>query len=92
MLLEKAWAKLSGSYGNIEAGYPHEVLNTFLVSPCFYYEIPSTLIKQTFEKVFLWNNLKSATQHRRPICAGSRQAHTCKGIKPAHTYSILGAY
>ncbi len=37
MLLEKLWAKLSGSYGNISAGYPHEVLNTFLVAPCFYY-------------------------------------------------------
>ena len=23
MLLEKAWAKLSGSYGNTSAGYPH---------------------------------------------------------------------
>ena len=36
MLLEKAWAKLSGSYGNTSAGYPHEVLNTFLQAPCFY--------------------------------------------------------
>jgi hypothetical protein len=26
------------------------------------------------------------------MCAGSRQAYTCKGIKAAHTYSILGAY
>jgi hypothetical protein len=37
MLLEKAWAKLRKSYGSIGSGYSHEVLNTFLVSPSFYY-------------------------------------------------------
>lgn len=37
--MEKAWAKISGSYGNISAGYPHEVLNTFVVAPCFYFEL-----------------------------------------------------
>lgn len=25
------------------------------------------------------------------MCAGSRQAYTCKGIKAAHTYSVLDA-
>lgn len=46
MLLEKAWAKISGSYGNISAGFPHEVFNTFSVSPCFYYDIPNTVLKE----------------------------------------------
>jgi hypothetical protein len=27
-----------------------------------------------------------------PVCVGSRQAHTCKGIRPAHTYSLLDSY
>lgn len=26
------------------------------------------------------------------MCAGSRQAHVCKGIKPGHTYSLLACY
>jgi hypothetical protein len=37
MLIEKAWAKIKGSYGNISSGCPHEVLNTFSVAPCFYF-------------------------------------------------------
>lgn len=46
MLLEKVWAKLSGSYGDTSAGYPHEVLSTFLVAPCFYEDIPFQILKQ----------------------------------------------
>ena len=39
MLIEKAWAKIKGSYGAISAGCPHEVLQTFSVAPCYYYQI-----------------------------------------------------
>lgn len=91
MLLEKAWAKLKGSYGDTSAGYPHEVLNTFSVAPCFYYEISDSLYKDPISKIILWNTVKSGIQSRMPICAGSRQAYTCKGIKAAHTYSLLDA-
>jgi hypothetical protein len=37
MLLEKAWAKIKGSYGAIEAGTPHEVFNAFCMAPSFTY-------------------------------------------------------
>jgi hypothetical protein len=43
MLLEKAWAKIKGSYGNISAGCPHEVLNTFSVAPCLYFPVHEQL-------------------------------------------------
>jgi calpain-15 len=39
VLLEKAWAKVNGSYDNISAGNPHEVLNKFSVAPVFYHNI-----------------------------------------------------
>lgn len=39
ILLEKAWAKLSGSYGMTSEGYSHEVFNTFSLAPCIYTEI-----------------------------------------------------
>ena len=34
MILEKAWAKIHGSYENIEAGGCKEVLNDFTGAPC----------------------------------------------------------
>ncbi len=39
LLLEKAWAKLCGSYEKTESGHPHSVLNTFSIAPCFYYDL-----------------------------------------------------
>lgn len=33
MLLEKAWAKLKGSYGAIVKGCPHEVFSAFCIAP-----------------------------------------------------------
>lgn len=54
MLLEKAWAKMSGSYGDTSSGYPHEVLNTFLVAPCFYDDIQLQLLDNKEEKNKLW--------------------------------------
>ena len=54
MLLEKAWAKISGSYGDTSSGYPHEVLNTFLVSPCFYEDIHLQVLDDKEEKNKLW--------------------------------------
>ena len=41
MLIEKAWAKIKGSYGAISAGCPHEVLNAFSLAPCYFYQIES---------------------------------------------------
>jgi calpain-15 len=91
MLLEKAWAKLSGSYGNIWSGYSHEVLSSFLVSPCFYYEISNSSIKKESESNLLWKEIYRAMKEGRVVCAGSRQNFTCKGIKTAFTYSIIDA-
>lgn len=54
MLLEKAWAKISGSYGDTSAGYPHEVLNTFMVAPCCYFDIPTTVLKNFTEREAVW--------------------------------------
>jgi hypothetical protein len=39
MLLEKAWAKLKGSYGSMLIGCPHEVLNAFCIGPCLSYDL-----------------------------------------------------
>jgi hypothetical protein len=70
MLLEKAWAKIKGSYGDISAGTPHEVLNTFCVAPCFYYQIHNSHSEEYKDTV--WNELLEASVLDLPTCAGSR--------------------
>lgn len=40
LLLEKAYAKLRGGYGNIVSGFAHEVFSTFTVAPCLSHFIP----------------------------------------------------
>lgn len=39
MLLEKAWAKLKGSYGAMLTGCPHEVLTAFCIGLCLSYDL-----------------------------------------------------
>lgn len=49
MILEKAWAKLHGSYGAIVGkifiliigGLPNEVLHAFSGAPTFYHSVPT---------------------------------------------------
>lgn len=87
MLLEKAWAKIKGSYGEISSGCPHEVLNTFSVAPCFYYQIHDSL-GQDYENL-VWEQLLKGAAYNFPICAGSKPTPSIEGIRPQHTYTIL---
>jgi hypothetical protein len=36
LIMEKAWAKLNGSYGHIVGGLPHDVLNALTKAPTVY--------------------------------------------------------
>ena len=56
MLLEKAWAKIKGSYGEIATGTPHEVLNTFSLAPCFNYQLSEHSSED--HKDLLWTKLE----------------------------------
>lgn len=44
--MEKAWAKIHGSYGAIVGGLPNEVLHAFSGAPTFYSSMPKTKEKQ----------------------------------------------
>ena len=57
MLLEKAWAKLKGNYGATSVGFPHEVLNTFSLGPCVYYDFSNKRELTQFETDKIWNAL-----------------------------------
>ena len=77
MLLEKAWAKICGSYGDTSSGYPHEVLNTFLVAPCFYEDIQLQLLDSKEQKNKLWEKLFEGETQGFAMCAGSRSSRLC---------------
>ncbi len=40
MILEKCWAKLNGTYGDIVGGLPNEVLHAFTGAPTYYHDVP----------------------------------------------------
>jgi hypothetical protein len=54
MVIEKVWAKLKGSYSNIQSGLPHDVLTAFSHAPCFYLDLNSE------EPDFVWLHLQEA--------------------------------
>lgn len=68
MILEKAWAKLHGSYGAIVGGLPNEVLHAFSGAPTFYSSMPKTKDKQ--EK--LWSRMMAAYKNGGTLCCGTK--------------------
>lgn len=45
LILEKAWAKLYGSFDNVESGLPHLALRDLTGAPAFHYDIGQDLEK-----------------------------------------------
>jgi hypothetical protein len=87
MIIEKVWAKLKGSYSNIQSGLPHDVLTAFSHSPCFYLDLNSE------EPDFVWLHLQEASHNRFPTVASSRKDIPLDcGIRSLQTYTILGSY
>ena len=54
MLLEKCWAKLNGSYGDIVGGLPNEVLHAFTGAPTYYRDVPRAAEKQNELWAEMW--------------------------------------
>jgi hypothetical protein len=71
MLLEKAWAKIKGSYGDISAGCPHEVLQAFSVAPCYFFQIEDYLDQEY--KDYVWDELTDASDEVMPMVAGTKK-------------------
>lgn len=76
MLIEKAWAKLCGSYENIASGYPHEILRTFTNAPCFYMHIDGNIP----DSQRLWNYLKEGTEKKYIMSAGTRTSKELQAV------------
>jgi calpain-15 len=87
LIMEKAWAKLHGSYAKIEAGLSREALHELTAAPT----------KPFFmDNKNLFNEIKEATLRRWVMTAGSnvkasRVGSFKTGLLSTHSYSILAA-
>ncbi len=86
MLLEKAFAKLHGSYEAIESGKPSQALSVLTGAPTKLYKHKSTPNVVDFIEEGDWANFV--------MCAGSMVGSdtetTGLGIVKGHAYSVIG--
>ena len=90
ILLEKAWAKIHGSYERIEGGQAHHTMRDITGAPSFEYEIEKT--------PDMFNKLVEAEQFNFIMTAGcdadnEAQAMMLReiGLIAEHSYAILKA-
>jgi Calpain family cysteine protease len=85
LLLEKAWAKLCGSYANIIGGMPNEVFNS--ITPSFTENIDISLEDHNA----LWKKLKIGEEKNFLMSAGTGTEGKDMGLEPGHAYSLFRA-
>lgn len=90
-LLEKAWAKINGSYENTITGLCMEAFRTLTGAPVDYYHHDYT----DHEK--LWVKLREADQKKFIICASSSSEEDENGVDhdgivSEHAYSVLSLH
>ena len=87
MLLEKAWAKVNGSYVNSLSGWPNDVFRTFTGFCCE--DINHE--EETAEKI--WEKIKKVKDNNGIICSSAKSDDEINdyGLIPGVTYSLLNA-
>ena len=86
-LLEKAWAKVNGSYASTIAGLPSEAFSVLTEAPCFSYFNK----KNTEEE--MWNIISEADKAHYIICTNSKgDVPEMTGLVRGHAYTIVSAY
>lgn len=91
MLLEKAWAKVCGTYARTIAGQEAEGLRFLTGAPCQYIE------KEDYGSKALWDLLMEADSSGYAICGGAGQETKKKtlekaGLFASHAYTVIGVY
>lgn len=95
LIIEKAWAKINGSYGAIGKGKAHEALNAISNAPTYDYKINYPSNKQEaliIEEV--WQELMRAQKAKWVTCATatSNPQAASTGLVPSQNYTILDAH
>lgn len=94
ILLEKAWAKLHGSYEQLESGMPHQAIMDLCGGPSKYINLQREWTPNLFETLCKWDNCGYI------MCAGtpgvddmtkSKARRPKGGIVPGHAYTLLSA-
>lgn len=86
-IIEKAYAKMCGSYYSMESGSETDALVDFTGGLGFLLELKEGLPAETVWKLLL----SYSRQHFLLGCANNKDREIC-GIIPSHAYGILGLY
>jgi len=86
-LLEKAWAKVNGSYASTIAGLPSEAFSVLTEAPTFSY------INSKYSVDELWKIILDADDRKYIICTNSNNnVEEMTGLVKGHAYTIISAY
>ena len=87
LLLEKAWAKLHGSYERIEAGFAENVLHDLTGAPS---EVIETEDEKLFEKLQKADKSKWAMAASAGSTENAKDALEKLGLIGNHSYGLIG--
>jgi len=93
LLVEKAYAKFHGSYGNIEGGHVHTALVELTNGAGQRWSLRDKAVEQMFNTGELWNKMQFWRDRNYLMGAGSPSGSDADisslGIVQGHAYSIL---
>lgn len=87
IILEKAWAKLHGSYERIEAGFAHEVMTDLTGAPSFDVDVEPSL----FEKLLVYDKKNYIMAASAGTTSASAEILEDLGLVAQHSYGIIEA-